>query len=79
MEILLNTIEYNLLEGENSTYRVHLPNINWVTIILDNVQSVGEKHLVKDDNISEDLVNIEFVVEDDGSDFPEEDFFHGAD
>jgi len=78
MEELLNTIEFNILEKENATYVVELPSINWVTIILDNVQTIGDRHLSKEDEIPENLVNIEFVVESD-NDYPEEDFFHGAD
>ena len=78
MEELLNTIEFNILEKENATYVVELPSINWVNIILDNVQTIGDRHLSKEDEIPENLVNIEFVVESD-NDYPEEDFYHGAD
>ena len=78
MEELLNTIEFNILEKENATYVVELPSINWVNIILDNVQTIGDRHLSKEDKIPENLVNIEFVVESD-NDYPEEDFYHGAD
>jgi|TARA_R100001163_G_C4925522_1_gene103814 hypothetical protein len=76
MEKLLNTIEFNILEGENATYQIMLPTIAWVNIILDNVQTIGDKHLSKEDNLPEDLVNIEFVVDSFNDDFPEEDYFN---
>lgn len=79
MEELLNTIEFNILEKENATYVVELPSVNWVNIILDNVQTIGDRYLSKEDDIPENLVNIEFVVESDDDNFDEEDFFHGAD
>jgi hypothetical protein len=53
-----------------------LPTIAWVNIILDNVQTIGDKHLSKEDNLPEDLVNIEFVVDSFNDDFPEEDYFN---
>tara|TARA_R100001463_G_scaffold27709_2_gene64076 strand:- start:842 stop:1078 length:237 start_codon:yes stop_codon:yes gene_type:complete len=76
MEELLDTIEFNILEGENATYQIILPSIKWVNIILDNVQTIGDKHLSKEDDLSEDLVNIEFVVDSTDDNFPEEDYFN---
>jgi len=77
MEELLNTIEFNILEGEDSTYTIILPSINWINIILENVQTIGDKHLSKEDDLSEDLVNLEFVVDGwDDDNFPEEDYFN---
>ena len=79
MEELLSTVEFNILEGTESTYQVFLPSINWINIILDNVQIIGDRHLSEEDNVSENLVSIEFVVESDKFDDNEEDFYHGAD
>lgn len=76
MEELLDTIEFNILEGENATYQIILPSIKWVNIILDNVQVIGEKHLSEEDDLSTDLVNIEFVVDSNDDNFPEEDYFN---
>ena len=63
MEELLDTIEFNILEGEDASYQIILPSIKWVNIILENVQVIGEKHLSEEDDLSNDLVNIEFVVD----------------
>tara|TARA_R110002051_G_scaffold322043_1_gene411447 strand:- start:131 stop:370 length:240 start_codon:yes stop_codon:yes gene_type:complete len=79
MEELLHTVEINLLERENASYRIFLPSINWVNIILANVQAIGDMHLSKEEDISEDLVSIEFVVDSDDIDFPEEGFYNGTD
>ena len=76
MEELLDTIEFNILEGENATYQIILPSIKWVNIILENVQVIGEKHLSEEDDLSTDLVNIEFVVDSNDDNFPEEDYFN---
>ena len=76
MEELLDTIEFNILEGENATYQIILPSIKWVNIILDNVQTIGDKHLSEEDDVSNDLVNIEFVVDGNDDNFPEEDYFN---
>ena len=78
MEELLKTIEFNILEGEEATYTILLPSVNWVSIILDNVQVIGDKHLSKEKKISEELVNLDFVVDnlsDDDDMFSEEGFF----
>ena len=76
MEELLDTIEFNILEGENASYQILLPSIKWVSIILDNVQTIGDKHLSEEEDLSEDLVNIEFVVDSTDDNFPEEDYFN---
>jgi len=76
MEELLDTIEFNILEGENATYQIILPSIKWVNIILDNVQTIGDKHLSEEKDVSTDLVNIEFVVDSNDDNFPEEDYFN---
>ena len=76
MEELLDTIEFNILEGEDASYQIILPSIKWVNIILENVQVIGEKHLSEEDDLSNDLVNIEFVVDSSDDNFPEEDYFN---
>ena len=77
MEELLKEVEFNILEGEDTTYQIILPSIKWVNIILDNVQVIGDKHLSEEDSLSNDLVNIEFVIDDNRDDFKEEDFTNG--
>lgn len=72
MEDVLDMIEDNLKDNEKSTFNIYLPSIKWVNIILDNVNTIGEK-VLDPENVNSDLLTIEFIIEgveyDDGPDY----------
>tara|TARA_S200002703_G_scaffold150849_1_gene149603 strand:+ start:80 stop:346 length:267 start_codon:yes stop_codon:yes gene_type:complete len=67
MEDVLYMIEDNLKDNEKSVFNIYLPSIKWVNIILDNVNTIGEK-VLDPDNVSTDLLTIEFIIEGDDHD-----------
>lgn len=62
MEDVLDMIEDNLKDNEKSTFNIYLPSIKWVNIILDNVNTIGEK-VLDPENVNSDLLTIEFIIE----------------
>ena len=62
MEDVLYMIEDNLKDNEKSTFNIYLPSIKWVNIILDNVNTIGEK-VLDPENVNSDLLTIEFIIE----------------
>ncbi len=64
MEDVLDMIEDNLKDNEKSTFNIYLPSIKWVNIILDNVNTIGEK-VLDPENVNSDLLTIEFIIEGD--------------
>ena len=69
MEDVLYMIEDNLKDNEKSAFNIYLPSIKWVNIILENVNTIGEK-VLDPDNVNTDLLTIEFIIE--GDDYDEE-------
>ena len=69
MEDVLGMIEDNLKDNEKSTFNIYLPSIKWVNIILDNVNTIGEK-VLDPENVNSDLLTIEFIIE--GAEYDDE-------
>tara|TARA_R110001632_G_scaffold18098_7_gene56474 strand:+ start:3270 stop:3512 length:243 start_codon:yes stop_codon:yes gene_type:complete len=69
MEDVLYMIEDNLKDNEKSVFNIYLPSIKWVNIILDNVNTIGEK-VLDPENVNSDLLTIEFIIE--GAEYDDE-------
>ena len=69
MEDVLYMIEDNLKDNEKSVFNIYLPSVKWVNIILDNVNTIGEK-VLDPENVNTDLLTIEFIIE--GDDYDDE-------
>jgi len=69
MEDVLYMIEDNLKDNEKSSFNIYLPSVKWVRIILDNVNTIGEK-VLDPENVNTDLLTIEFIIE--GDDYDDE-------